>query len=228
MQHNRARASVKDRRLDFDQAGQRAGRLLSNRLSATVLRLSDQREYIGQVVRLTVDFIEERGLGPKVREKLSPDTARVLAKPPWPFAWVPAAPMDELESLVGALGGRQASVDLGLLAARKMGGTLMQPVIKMAMNFFGSSPATVFGNLDRFYAMATRGWHFTYQPLSDKSGVVEARTDSQGVPAAIADVMRGNFSYVFELCGVEGEVGAPEVVRLDADGAQVRFTMQWL
>ena len=189
--------------------------------------MSDQRDYIGQVVRITLDFIEERGLGPQIREKASPDTARMLAKPPWPFAWVPAAPMDELETLVASLGGREACFDLGLVAARKIGGTLMEPVIRTAMTFFGRTPATVLAHLDRFYSIATRGWHFDYEPGSATSGVVVARSDSAAIPVAIFDVMRGNLSYVFELCGTTGEFEPAEIVRHDAAGAQLRFRARW-
>ena len=189
--------------------------------------MSDQRDYIGQVVRVTLDFIEERGFGPGVRARVSPETARVLAKPPWPFAWVPATVMDELETVVAALGGRQACIDLGLAAGRKVGGTMMEPVIRTAMVFFGSTPETVFSHLDRFYSIATRGWHFQYEPLSPTSGIIDARTESAGVPAAIFDVMRGNFLYGFELCGTDGDIDLPEIVRHDAAGAHLRFRVRW-
>ncbi len=189
--------------------------------------MSDQRDYIGQVVRVTLDFIDERGYGPEVRAKVSPETARILAKPPWPFAWVPAGVMDELETIVASVGGKQACVDLGLTAGRKVGGTMMEPVIRMAMSFFGSTPAILFSHLDRFYSIATRGWHFEYEPLTDNSGIIDARTESAGVPEAILDVMRGNFLYVFEICGTDGEIDPPLVVRHDPAGAYLRFTARW-
>ena len=189
--------------------------------------MSEERGYIGQVVRVTLDFIEQRGLTARVREKVSPETARLMAKPPFPFGWLPPAPMDELETLVGEFGGREASVELGLHAARKIGGTMMEPIIRTALTFFGSSPATIFAHLDRIYPAAVRGWHFEYQALSGKSGVITARSEGPGVPAAIFDVMRGNLSWPFEVCSVSGETDAPEVVRHDASGAELRFNVRW-
>ena len=43
----------------------------------------------------------------------------------------------------------------------------------------------------------------------------------------VFDVFRGNLLYGFELCGAEGEVDEPEVVRHDDGGTHLRFTARW-
>ena len=188
---------------------------------------SPPREYLGAPVRITLDLIAKRGLTQKIRAMASPEVARVLDKPPWPLAWVDARVLDELETLLLKLAGSDACIELGLLAGRNLGGGMIAPVLKMAMGLFGRSPATVFGNLDRFYSMVMRGVSFSYEPISATSGVVEARVQGPGVPAAMFDVTRGNLSYVFEVCGVSGTVDPPRVLRHDESGAQIRLTVRW-
>ena len=188
---------------------------------------SPPREYLGAPVRITLDLIAKRGLTQKIRAMASPEVARVLDKPPWPLAWVDARVLDELETLLLKLAGSDACIELGLLAGRNLGGGMIAPVLKMAMGLFGRSPATVFGNLDRFYSMVMRGVSFSYEPTSATSGVVEARVQGPGVPAAMFDVTRGNLSYVFEVCGVSGTVDPPRVLRHDENGAQIRLTVRW-
>jgi len=188
---------------------------------------SPPREYLGAPVRITLDLIAKRGLTGRIREKASPQVARVIDKPPWPLAWVDSRVLDELEALLLELAGRDACVELGLLAGRNLGGGMIAPVLRMAMVLFGRSPGTVFGNLDRFYSMVMRGVSFSYEPTSATSGVVVARAQGPGVPAAMFDVTRGNLSYVFELCGVSGTVEPPKVVRHDETGAEVRLAVRW-
>src|SRR2546425_30163 len=108
------------------------------------------RGYLGSVLRLTVDFLEQRGCKAQVKQKVSAATAALINKPPFPFAWIAATPMDEMESALSLVAGREACVDLGLTAARKLGGSLIQPVLKMATALFGNTPVAVFQNLERF------------------------------------------------------------------------------
>ena len=75
-------------------------------------------------------FLEQRGCKAQVKQKVSAATAQLIDKPPFPFAWIPATPMDEVESALSLVAGRDACVDLGLTAARKLGGSLIQPVLR--------------------------------------------------------------------------------------------------
>src|SRR5207237_6899567 len=127
-------------------------------LMPDVSEAESARGYRGSAVRLTVDFLEQRGCKAQVKQKVSAATAQLIDKPPFPFAWIPATPMDEVESALSLVAGRDACVDLGLTAARKLGGSLIQPVLKMATALFGNTPVAVFQNLERFYAMVWRAW----------------------------------------------------------------------
>jgi hypothetical protein len=185
------------------------------------------RGYLGSAFRVAVEFLDHRGCAMQVKEKVSPSTADLIEKPPFPFAWMSAAAMDELESALSTVAGREACVDLGMTAGRKLGGSVIQPVLKMATALFGNTPATVFQNLERFYSMVLKGMAFEYEATGPKSGVVRARAEGPQVPAALFDVTRGNLAYVFELCGVKGTVSPPEDIRCDERRGEARYKIEW-
>ena len=189
--------------------------------------VGEARAYLASAFRISVEFLAQRGCTAQVKEKVSKETVRLIDNPPFPFAWIPARPMDELESALALVAGRQACVDLGMLAGRKLGGSIIQPVLKMATALFGNTPAAVFQNLERFYAMVLKGMKFEYQPLGPREGIVRAVAEGPGVPAALFDVTRGNLTYVLELCGVQGTVDAPDGVRCDAVQGEARYKVQW-
>jgi Protein of unknown function (DUF2378) len=188
---------------------------------------NDLRGYLGSAFRVAVEFIDQRGCSTQVKQRVSPSTAELIDKPPFPFAWMSAAAMDELESALSMVAGREACVDLGMTAGRKLGGSVIQPVLKMATSLFGNTPATVFQNLERFYSMVLKGMAFEYEATGPKSGVVRARAEGPHVPAALFDVTRGNLTYVFELCGVRGTVSPPEDIRCDDRRGEARYKIEW-
>jgi len=180
--------------------------------SENVTAANETRGYLGAAFRITIEFLKERGCTALVQAKVSAATKQLMEQPPFPFAWMPATPMDELESALSAVSGREACVDLGLIAGRKLGGSVIQPVLKMATALFGNTPATVFQNLERFYSMVLKGMTFEYEATA---------------PAALFDVTRGNLTYVFELCGVQGTVEPPEQLRIGDSGAEARYAVRW-
>ena len=195
--------------------------------AAQATQSTDARAYIGSAFRVAVEFTQQRGCTALVKQKVSPATAELIEKPPFPFAWMPAAPMDELQSALSLVGGRQACVDLGITAGRKLGGSVIEPVLRMATALFGNTPVTVFQNLERFYTMVLRGMRFEYEAAGPRQGVVRAHADGPNVPAALFDVTRGNLTYVFELCGVRGTVEAPEDILCDARKGEARYKIRW-
>ena len=187
----------------------------------------EPRSYLGSVLRITVDFLRERDLLPRIRQKISAATAALVDKPPFPLAWIPAAAMDDLESALFVIAGSQACADLGATAARKLGGSVIAPVLRMASALFGNTPQALFQNLDRFYPMVLKGMAFKYEALGDREGLVRASAGGPDVPAALFHVTRGNLSYIFELCGVSGTVDGPEDIRCDTRGGESRYRVRW-
>jgi hypothetical protein len=202
--------------------------ILSNEAVLPYFAVSDGgRGYIGYAFRVAVDFIHQRGWTAEVKQKVPADTAELIAKPPFPFAWMQAAHMDELQSALADVAGRQACVDLGLAEAHKLSGSVIAPVLRMATSLFGNTPETLFGNLERFYTMFLRGMRFEYEALGPRQGLVHAQVDGPCVPAALFDVTRGNLAYVFQLCGANGSVGEPEDVRCGSRKGEAHYRVRW-
>lgn len=196
-------------------------------LASTIRAGQDERGYIGTAFRIAVEFITTRGHVNAIKERVSPETKALIEAPPFPFAWMAARHMDELQTALSAVAGRGACVDLGMQAGRSLGGGVIAPVLKMATSLFGNTPVTVFQNLERFYAMVLKGMTFEYQEVSQKEGTVMVQAHGPGVPLALFDVTRGNLGYVFELCGVVGHVDPPENVRVETTPAEARYKVRW-
>lgn len=188
---------------------------------------SEPRTYLGSVLRITVEFLRERGCLALVQQRVSPATSALIDKPPFPLSWIPAAPMDELESALLAAAGKQACADLGTTAARKLGGSVIAPVIRMASTLFGNTPAALFTSLDRFYPMVLKGMAFRYEALAEREGLVHLTAAGPEAPAALFEVTRGNLLYIFELCGVSGTVDPPEDVRREGGTGEAQYRVRW-
>ncbi|HEY2029683.1 MAG TPA: hypothetical protein VGH20_10795 [Myxococcales bacterium] len=185
------------------------------------------RGYIGVAVRQAIEFIEARGLTAKVRADASPAALAQIDKPPGMMAWQDAAVLDELETLLEKHGGRSACVDLGLHAARKLGSGIVAPVLKFALQLFGNSPATLLGNLDRFYSMVTKGLTYGYEAVGDKQGLVILTAEGPSIPRAFFDVTRGNLLYMLELTGTKGTVDAPKIRTTTDRSTVVEYRVGW-
>jgi hypothetical protein len=187
---------------------------------------ADARGCLGTVYGITSTFLAERKLLDDVKARLSPSSRMVLEKPPFALSWQPSAPLEEIEKLLYARS-PELVVDLGHAAGRQLSGTLVAPVLKMALSMFGQTPATMFGHLDRFFSMAVRGFSFQYEPRDDKSGTVAVQIEGGGVHRSLFEQVRGNLLTVYDLCNVKGDIGGAEVLRHDEAGAEIRLPVRW-
>jgi hypothetical protein len=187
---------------------------------------SDARGCLGTVYKVVVDFLSERGLLEEVKAKLTTSSRKMLEKPPFAFAWQDSGPLEEIEKVLYARS-PELVVDLGHAAGDQLSETVVAPVLKMALSLFGQTPGSMFGHLDRFFAMVVRGFSFEYQPNTAKTGTVVARIEGSGVHASLFEQIRGNLLTVYDLCKAKGSVGAVEVVRHDHTGAEIRLLVRW-
>jgi len=205
--------------------------ILSNATATALPRLASPdaaRGYLGSAFRASVDFLHQRGCAAQVAERVSDATLELIARPPFPFVWIPALHMDELHSALCAVAGREACVDLGVTGARKLSGSVFAPVLRMATALFGNTPVTLFQNLERFYTLVLRGMSFEYEILGPRSGLVLAQAGGAHVPLALFDVTRGNLAYLFELCGASGTVSEPQDVRCGSRKGEARYQVEWI
>jgi len=195
--------------------------------TATARGSEAPRQGIGTFFRNIVDFIYERGWKDEVLERVSGQTRALCEKPPGWFSWVPSIHIDELEAAFLAVAGREATVELGRVCSQNLGTTVVRPVLRMAFLLLGQTPAVVFENLDRFFALVTRGITFSYTADSPRSGVVVARFDGPDTPEAAYHVLQGCLQFIFELRGVSGEAGPAQVSESTAAGASVHYRVRW-
>jgi hypothetical protein len=183
---------------------------------------------MGTVYRVTAEFLTERKMLEEVKAGVSPDTRKLLEKAPFAFAWQESAPLEEIESVLFAMpGGRKLCVDLGHAAGRQLSSSMIKGVVKMAISLFGQTPGSLFANLDRFFSMVVRGFTFRYEERGPREGMVHAEIAGGGIHESLFDQVRGNLLTVFDLCNVQGEVGEPQVVRRDDNGAFVSLPVRW-
>jgi hypothetical protein len=195
----------------------------------TLLPMSEQqRKVLGSVYRVTAEFLAQRHLAEEVLSKVSPETRKIIAKPPFGFSWQSGGPLEEIERILFDLrGGRDLCADLGLAASLNLCGSLIQGVVRMSFALFGQTPASLFSNADRFFQMVTTGLGFRYEATTDKTGVVWAEIAGGEVHSSLFDQIRGNLSGAYPLCSVRGEVGPPEVQHHDAERALVKYAVRW-
>ncbi|GAC1339744.1 MAG: hypothetical protein NVSMB23_09130 [Myxococcales bacterium] len=186
-----------------------------------------RRGYLGAAVKSALEFIDQRGLTQAIRADASPAVRAQMDAPPGMMSWQDSAVLDELETLLARHAGAEACVSLGLYAARKLGGGLIQPVLRFALQLFGNSPATLLGNLDRFYPMVTRGLTYGYEAISETEGVVILTAEGAGIPPALFDVTRGNLGFLLEMTGATGTVAPPHVRSSDDQATVVDFVVSW-
>ncbi|HUJ25203.1 MAG TPA: hypothetical protein VLW85_04240 [Myxococcales bacterium] len=182
------------------------------------------RQGLGQFFRALCDFIDERGLREQVKALVSAETRQLMERPPRPLAFLPSRPIDEVEATLQKLAGVDACVEAGLAVARPLGWTLLRPVLRMVFQLFGQSPEPVFGNLDRFFSLVTRGIDFSWD---GRERVVMARFAGEGTPEAAYHVLRGTLLFAFEVSGTVGEVSTPEVVESTPSLSVVRYRVSW-
>jgi hypothetical protein len=187
---------------------------------------ADARGCLGTVYRVVLDFLTERGMLEEVKARLTAPSRKVLEKLPFAFAWQDSAPLEEVEKLLYARS-PDLVADLGHAAGRQLSGTLVAPVLKMALSLFGQTPGSLFGHLDRFFSIVVRGFSFQYEANTAKDGTVVARIEGSGIHRSLFEQLRGNLRTIYDLCNATGSVGAAQVLRHDDSGAEIRLPVRW-
>lgn len=184
------------------------------------------RQGMGSFFRALVQFVDQRGLREQVRSRVSEETRATIDSPPPALKLIPSKPIDEVEVALQKIAGNETLAECGIACARPLGSSLLQRIVRMAFTLFGRSPEPIFGNLDRFFSLVTRGITFSWEP-SEKSGVVAAHFAGPATPEAAFHVLRGTLQYVYELSGTVGEVGLPRVGEGSPAGVTVRYDVRW-
>ena len=186
------------------------------------------RAALGSFLRGILNFVEKKHLGSQVRARVSPETIKLMDHPPFVFRWVGSTPIDEIEAALQVIGGPELCHDLGLDLSSAIGGSIVQPVLRVAFFLFGETPEAVFAHLDRFFSLPIRGITFSWRPMVQGVGVVEARFNGDKVPEAAFHVLQGSLQWVFDdLLKRPGSVGPVHLVHVDETEARVTFEVRF-
>jgi len=190
--------------------------------------MESPRAALGSFFRSLLSFVERKQLGAQVRALVSPETQRQMDHPPFVFRWVPSPAIDEIEAALQKLGGPALCHEFGLELSRALGSSVVQPVLRAAFFLFGETPEAVFGHLDRFFSLPTRGITFSWRSVVAGKGVVEARFVGPNVPEGAYHVLQGSLQWIFdELLKRPGTVGPVNIVHVDENGSQVTFEVSY-
>lgn len=184
------------------------------------------RGTLGGTYRITRDFLAGRGMLDEVAAQLAPASRALLDKLPFPFAWQEMAPLEEIQRLLYAKS-PELCVELGFAAAKYFTEGIVAPVARMAATLFGQTPESIFGNLDRFFALVVRGFEFRYERGGDKLGTVFVHISGGPMHPSLFQQVRGNLRMTYPLCSVDGSVGEATLLRSGEADAEVSFAVRW-
>lgn len=188
--------------------------------------MTSPRQGLGTFFHALLGFVEGRALLPQVRAKVSPETQALIDHPPRALGFIDSKPIDEVEEALGTLVPPEVLSECGLACARPLGWSLLQPVLRLAIQFLGQSPEPIFGNLDMFFSLVIKGINFSFE-RREKGGTVLARFAGEAPPAAAFQVRRGTLLFVFEATSTKGSIGEPELVESTPSGTTVRYQVRW-
>jgi hypothetical protein len=84
--------------------------------------LDPPRAALGSFLRGIIAFLDRKTLTARVRALVSPETNKLMDKPPFVFRWVASTAVDEIEAALQKIGGPELCHELGLELSRAIGG----------------------------------------------------------------------------------------------------------
>lgn len=142
----------------------------------------------------------------QLRVSVSTELARFLDDPGLAPPWVAGHFFDELVAVLVALRGRDAARGLGREMMRT-GGLLevLTPIIRFSLDFVGSRPDALFGNLQALASVVSRGTGLAWIAGEGSTGTIWMWSEEK-VPESSRAPWEGAFSYAFDLTGTTGGV----------------------
>jgi len=147
-----------------------------------------------------VRALQVRGLLEKVLEVVQPETRAVLSNP-MQAKWHPGAYAVDTWLAVIKVGGPAQLEALNLKVTAESFGPIVRPLVKVALALGGSSPATVFSQLNNAVKVATRGVTISWTPESKTSGQVAFNYPQSVPPEVVEHGWRGVMRFTEELTG---------------------------
>ena len=184
---------------------------------------SSPQRVAAMLLRGYISLFESHGYMDRMRPKMSPALAAVVARPPLPITWVDSGILYELLQVAGEATSYETIRQCGFENTSQQTGMMVLPMLRTLLRLWGASPATLFKNAGSVITVQVKGTRLEYKPETDHSGVMEidpGRVVNEFVWAG----WEGMFLYAYEVAGVQGEVARTQV--LDG-GRRGRVALRW-
>lgn len=178
----------------------------------------------GSVFRAYVGWLERSGSLSSITPRLTPETVRLVQRPPLASSWMDSAPLDEIVERIEETGGialvRRAAVDV----LRDQLGPLLTPTVRNIMRLIGGTPPTLYSRWDDLIRTVMLDVEFEWRATSEYAGVLRMRyLRGRNVPMRAWHSTTAGLEHVLTLCGKKGVVSDP--IRLDEQTAE--FEIKW-
>jgi hypothetical protein len=175
------------------------------------------------VLRAYTGYLQKEGLLADARASLSPHVLALLDHPPLPSSWVDGGPLSELLGFVFKRQGVSGVNRMSEQALREMLPIYM-PALKAAMRLSGVSPATILAHLDTLTRTSIEGCEYRYEKVAPRSCTMTIHyPNAKLIPLYSFQSSIATFKTIFELCGVKGRIGEPQVINHNT----ASYTIEW-
>src|SRR5262249_46375620 len=123
--------------------------------------------------RSYLSMFESRGLLEKLRPKMTPSLAAIVARPPFPVAWVESGLLYEMLELAGDATSYDDIRQIAYENTSQQTGQMIVPMLRTLLRLWGTTPATIFKNMSSVVSVQVKGTKLVYVPETDTSGVME-------------------------------------------------------
>jgi len=175
------------------------------------------------LVRGYLTLFERYGILEKMRPRLSPELAALVARPPLPISWVSAAVFDELLKAAGESSSRDMVRKVAYENTSQQTGQMVLPMLRTLLKLWGATPATLFRNLNSVVTVQVKGTRLDYVPETESSGIIEIDSDRVANDYVYAG-WEGTLMYAYEVAGVKGEIGRTQLLE---GGRKGRLPVSW-
>jgi hypothetical protein len=176
-----------------------------------------------QWFRAQVSVLENEGKRDAIAQRVSPETAALIANPPLPGSWMSYAHIVDISVAVEAIGGLDAVREF----AAKVTAISRRPYMAVTegiVKLFGPSPTTLLKRMNTVNRTIVEGIEFNFTETGERSGLMEvAYAPNVEFPLCAFIGPAAAFPVCFAICGVKGVVGDPERVAPN----KARFKLSW-
>jgi hypothetical protein len=180
--------------------------------------------YSKSILRGFIAELHHLGVFEEIKARASPELLPLLIDPGSAPSWQAVAPLDEINTVLGALLGRGAVRDLGYRTLKEGGlASVLEPIIHLTIAVMGSNPGSLFARMQLMASVISRGLELGWRPVGSTAGVITIRCDER-VPEMSWGPWEGALRYPYDLTGYHGEVAQ---ARPAADGRSCEIDVSW-